>query len=284
MAKVTAISSIGWAHYTLYQALPKMACMGFGQIEIASFERYCFHFNFGSPTAPELKQMLQSHGLTPIGLNYSRGRCDASDPDQIDVFVSDWTHKLEQLPEVGIPMMTMVFGERNQRPDQEDQLANVVRAYDRVGRVAERYGVRMLMEVPNVYTAMPRPEQVYWVLDRLDCDNVGVLIDSSHWGVIGYDIDELVGRVGDRLWHVHLRDSRGQDTADRLQELELTAGCGTVDFRKFGRALDAVGYSGDVSLEFEYRDMTLEEIDHEFEVGLRHLVDCGWGIPEGVKI
>ena len=29
MAKVTTISSLGWAHYTLYEALPRMAARGF---------------------------------------------------------------------------------------------------------------------------------------------------------------------------------------------------------------------------------------------------------------
>ena len=56
MANVTALSSLGWANYTLYEALPRMAARGFNRVEIASFGSYCFHFNFGSPTperAPE---------------------------------------------------------------------------------------------------------------------------------------------------------------------------------------------------------------------------------------
>ncbi len=53
MARITTISSLGWAHYTLYEALPRMAARGFKKIEIASFNTYCFHFNYGSPT-PEV--------------------------------------------------------------------------------------------------------------------------------------------------------------------------------------------------------------------------------------
>jgi len=77
--------------------------------------------------------------------------------------------------------------------------------------------------------------------------------------------------VAERLWHIHLRDSEGTDTDDFKQELELTPGKGTVDFKKLAQALDRANYKGDVSLEFEYRDMRLDEIEEEFDSGLKHL-------------
>ncbi len=90
--------------------------------------------------------------------------------------------------------------------------------------------------------------------------------------------------LAERLWHIHLRDSEGTDTADFKQELELTAGKGTVDFEKLAQALDRANYEGDVSLEFEYRDMRLDEIEQEFDLGLKHLTDTGWQLPIQVKI
>jgi sugar phosphate isomerase/epimerase len=282
MAKVTALSSLGWAHYTLYEALPRMAARGFRRIEIASFSEYCFHFNYGSPTPEELKAMLDKLRLQPVCLNFSAGFYDAWVPEETERFVAAITRKIEQLGAVGIPMMTMAFARRNDRNDQERQLAAAVKAFDRVGEIASCFGVRMLLEVPHLYGIMPRPEQVLWVFDRLESPNVGALVDSSHWGIIGYDLDEFFSRLGGRLWHVHLRDSRGPDTADWKQELELTPGDGTVDFREFGKALDEAGYEGGVSIEFEYRDMTLDAIEREYDRGLRHLEDAGWELPPEV--
>ena len=284
MAKVTAISSLGWAHYTLYEALPRMAARGFKKIEIASFSTYCFHFNYGSPTPRKLKIMLKKLSLQPVCLNYSAGTYQAWVPEQMEQFVDDWTRKIQQTSEVGIPMMTMGFGIRNNRDDQESQRANAVRVYDRVGKIAVRYGVRMLLEVPHLYGIMSRVEDAIWVFDRLNSPNVGTLVDSSHWGIIGYDIDAFFSKLDERLWHIHLRDSKGTDTADFKQKLELTPGKGTVDFQKFAQALDRANYKGDVSLEFEYRDMTLDEIEQEFDLGLKHLTDTGWLLPAEVKI
>jgi sugar phosphate isomerase/epimerase len=80
-----------------------------------------------------------------------------------------------------------------------------------------------------------------------------------------------------------LRDSAGPDTADRKQTLELTPGKGIVDFKKFSQALDRVNYNGDVSIEFEYRDMPLEAIEHEYDLGLAYLEKVGWQLPTDVK-
>lgn len=283
MAKVTAISSLGWAKYTLYEALSKMAARGFEKIEIASFNSYCFHFNYGSPTPRQLKNMLQELDLQPVCLNYSAGHYQAWIAEQMEQFVENWTRKIRQVGEVGISMMVMGFGIRNNRDDQESQLANAVRVYDRVGKIAAHYGVRMLLEVPHLYGIMPRAEDVIWVFDRLNSPNVGALVDSSHWGIIDYDIDAFFSKLGERLWHIHLRDSEGTDTADFKQKLELTPGKGTVDFRKFAQALDLANYKSDVSLEFEYRDMSLDEIEREFHLGLKHLTDTGWLLPTSVK-
>ena len=284
MAKVTSLSSLGWAHYTLYEALPRMAARGFTRIEIASFSTYCFHFNFGSPNPAELKKMLDRYDMTPVCLNYSSGSHEAWLPEEIESHEYELTKKIAQLEEVGIPMMTMNFGLRNERQDQEYQLSNAVKAYTRLGEIAFKYNVRMLLEVPHLYGITNRTEQVLWVFDRLESENIGALVDSSHWGIIGYDIDEFISALGDRLWHIHLRDSEGPDTADRKQKLELTPGAGNVDFLKFAQALDRAGYSGDVSIEFEYRDMTFEAIEQEYDKGLKYLENNGWELPEGVGV
>ncbi|MBI4664764.1 MAG: sugar phosphate isomerase/epimerase [Verrucomicrobia bacterium] len=282
MPTITAISSLGWAHYTLYEALPRMAARGFSRAEIASFHSYCFHFNFGSPQPQELKQMLACHGMTPVCLNWSPGSPFAWDEAGAERWVQAFERKIPQAAEAGIPMMTMHFGERNNRPDQDAQLATAVRLYDRVGEFAARHGVRMLLEVPHLYTIHWNVESVLWIFERLSSPNIGALVDSSHWGIIGYDLDSFLGALGKRLWHVHLRDSAGPDTGDRKQQLEMTPGRGRADFRRFGEALDRAGYSGDISIEFEYRDMTFEAIELEYDFGFRHLKDCGWHFPAGV--
>lgn len=283
MPRITGAATLGFAHYTLYEALPRLAKIGFKKIEITSFDTYCFHFNYGSPTPEELRTMLDDLHLEAVSMNYSAAAFyDAWDAREIDKFAQFWHRKIKQLPAVGIKMMTMRFGRRNGRPDRREQLAHAALAYSKVGDIAKEYGVKMLLEIPHLYGIAHGTEQALEVVGNLRSDNVGVLIDSSHWGIIGYDMDEFISALGDKLWHIHLRDSRGADTADFKQELELTPGKGTVDFAGLARILDKTGYRGEVMLDFEYRDMALDEIEREYHDGLRYLQRCGWTLPEGM--
>lgn len=285
MAKVTAISSLAWANYTLYEALPRIASRGFKRLDIASFYGAdTVHFNFGSPTPAELKKMLDHYKITPICLNWYGGTFDAGNLNEIDLFVEKYERKMKELPEVGIPMMTMTFGRRNNRPDQQAQLSNCVQAYDRLAEAAEKYGVRMVVELPHVYMVPYTAEKAEWIFNNIANDKVGLVIDSSHWCVIGYKLEDYIQKMRGRLAHIHLRDARGKDTADFKQDIILTPGRGVVDFKRFGKALDDCDYSGDVTAEFEYKDMTFDQIEEEIDFGLKHLINCGWEIPGTVKL
>ena len=283
MARVTAMSSIAYAHYTLYEALPRIAARGFSRVEIGSFSTYCFHFNFGSPTPGELKNMLAQHDLTPVALNYHPGWGLAYDPATIAPWTAAIERKIAHAAEVGIPMMATSFCKCNDRDDQQAQLATVARLYDRMADLAAGLGVRMLIEVPHLYAIYPTADAALWLFDHLSSPNVGALIDSSHWGIIGYDMDAFLDRLQDRLWHVHLRDSKGLGAPACRETLTLTPGTGAVDFQKLAQALDRVGYTGDVTAEFEYFDVTLDEIERQYDMGLRHLEQAGWEMPATVR-
>jgi sugar phosphate isomerase/epimerase len=283
MARITAMSSVAYAHYTLYQALPRIAARGFDRVEIGSFPDYCFHFNAGSPTAPELKEMLARHGLTPTVLNWTPGVPLAYDPGSVEPWIEAFERKLAYAAEVGFTMMTMHFGQRNDRVDQDAQLATAAKAYDRVADLAAKHSIRTLLEVPHLYTIHWTTDASLRLLESLPNENVGALVDSSHWGNSGYDIDEFLDRLGGRLWHVHLRDAKGPGTRPCRQNLTLTPGAGVVDFARLAQALDRVGYDGEVTTEFEYFDVTLDEIERQYDLGLRHLAEVGWRMPPGVR-
>ena len=88
-----------------------------------------------------------------------------------------------------------------------------------------------------------------------------------------------MGFLGERLWHVHLRDAAGRDTAAGNYQLEKTPGRGEVDFAALGEALDKHGYRGEVTLETEYRNYgSPDEVDEENLFALDHLRRVGWGI------
>ena len=294
MPTVTATSSIAYAHYTLYEALPRLAALGFKRVEIGSFHTYCQHFNNGSPRPAELKTMLADFGLQPVGLNWNAGIGRSYEEAAIAEWLDGYKAKIEDAQTVGIPMMTMHFGRHFADGDLTEERKAATDAYARLADYASRQGMVMLLELPHMHLVHHDSDPVIALLEQLDFANVGLLIDSSHWGVIGYDLDGFLKRVGHRLRHVHLRDSvpRSTPELDRkfkrpalspnpVYNLTLTPGVGVVDFVHFGKALDEIGYQGDVTTEFEYFDMPLDEIERQYAAGLAHLRKCGWTLDNG---
>ena len=63
---------------------------------------------------------------------------------------------------------------------------------------------------------------------------------------------EFVGRLGDHIAHVHIRDAVPGN-------INLSVGNGDVDFAVGLKALSHTGYAGHFSLELETRDITHNE-------------------------
>ncbi len=291
MATVTAVSSIAYAHYTLYEALPRIAARGFSRVEIGSFCSYCYHFNNNSPRPAELKTMLADHGLAPVALNWSGGAGLANDTASAAPWIEAFRRKIDDALAAGIPMMTMHFGPRHEPGDLAERRKIAVDAYTRLADQAQRQGMIMLLEMPHLHLVHDDAASVIELLNAVDHANVGLLLDSSHWGAIGYDLDAFLDAVGDRLMHVHLRDAVPESTPELdarykrpalspnpVYNLTLTPGIGVVDFTSLARALDARGYNRDVTAEFEYFDLPLDEIEQEYDAGLAHLRGTGWHI------
>jgi len=63
---------------------------------------------------------------------------------------------------------------------------------------------------------------------------------------------EFVGRVGDHIAHVHIRDAVPGN-------INLSVGNGQVDFARGLKALADAGYPGHFTLELQTRDVTNDE-------------------------
>lgn len=85
----------------------------------------------------------------------------------------------------------------------------------------------------------------------LDAVPVSVTFDPSHFVMTGDDIAALVHEWGERIVHVHLKDAFGSPGIEGEDFQFCMLGEGKVDWPEFFAALDAVGYSGALSIEFE---------------------------------
>lgn len=108
----------------------------------------------------------------------------------------------------------------------------------------------------------------------------GFNFDPSHFVHQFLDPVEFINEFADRIWHMHVKDSRVQltgrnsilsshlDFGDHRRGWDFVSpGRGDVDWDKIVRALNRVGYDGPLSIEWEDTGM-----------------DRDWGAPEALKM
>jgi sugar phosphate isomerase/epimerase len=109
-----------------------------------------------------------------------------------------------------------------------------------VVRAVEPTGVRVALEY-KPGTVLAGAAEALALCDAVP--EVGVLLDTGHAFAAGEDPAEVVARLGDRLWHVHLGDAEEDNADDDLPVGRVH------DFTPFTEALDAIGYAGVASLD-----------------------------------
>jgi len=113
---------------------------------------------------------------------------------------------------------------------------------------AERHGVTLAME-PEVNNVVDSGESARRIIDEMRSPNLGVCLDGAnifHAGQLprmAAVLDDLFARVGDRIAFAHGKDLDRDGDAGHL-----AAGHGLLDWDRYLRHLDRVGYRGAVIL------------------------------------
>jgi sugar phosphate isomerase/epimerase len=126
----------------------------------------------------------------------------------------------------------------------------VIKAFDRLLPVAEKHHIYLAVEAVfgqlchDYYTLSE-------LLNHYDSEFLAVNLDPSHFQLYGNDVPWVVSRLGPRIRHVHLKDVAGRPGMPGQEFIFPLLGEGAIDWTAFAAALDAIGYQGALSVEFE---------------------------------
>ncbi|HEX5692077.1 MAG TPA: sugar phosphate isomerase/epimerase family protein, partial [Roseiflexaceae bacterium] len=126
------------------------------------------------------------------------------------------------------------------RQNWEDYVEFVGRACE----ICESAGVKYALE-PHPYRLMRNAASMLRLIDQVGSPALGMNFDPSHLFPMGEISEMVVYEVGDRIFHTHLSDNDGTSNA------HWRPGKGKIDWREVLRALQAVGYTGVLSIELE---------------------------------
>jgi sugar phosphate isomerase/epimerase len=177
--------------------------------------------------------------------------------------ISDIIQAIRAAAACGIPLLNLTSGGTTTtrvinaddwfRPAIEDTQA----AWDRFTASlemllpeAERHGVTLALE-PCVGNLVHDYGTTLEMLRRVDHPNLCLTFDPSHFMLFRDDIPLAVSTFGNRVRHVHLKDAVGRLGEISKEFIFPLLGEGGIDFPTFLAALDAIGYQGFYSVEFE---------------------------------
>lgn len=194
---------------------------------------------------PKIRELTERAGLGMPSLG-TYVRCDRPD----DVAVA-----MRAARELGVPQLRVTVPAYDPAAGYRAQWDRARAQYADVAALAERHGVRALVEV-HQGTLTPNPHAAAAFVADLDPRQVAVIHDIGNMVLEGWTIyRQGLEALGDHLGHVHVKNARwvesGQrdDGTTRWRAEWAPMRAGIVDFRAHFAALRAIGYDGWVSVE-----------------------------------
>ncbi len=259
MPRIAANLTMLFTEYPFLERFDRAAAAGFTAVE--------FLFPYEHDVA-EIERAIERNGLSLVLFNLPAGdwaggeRGIACQPAKQE----DFRAGVEQAVAVGrrlkVPQINCLAGKRDPATSPERTRAILI---DNLRFAASRLqdaGITLLVEPVNTHDipdfAIPTAADALDLIDTVDHPNVRLQLDIYHALRMGEDPIQLVGDHRDRIAHLQVADVPGRHQP----------GTGEVDFGALFREIDAAGYDGWVSLEYNPEGPTEDGFGLVRELGL----------------
>ena len=119
-----------------------------------------------------------------------------------------------------------------------------MRVMKRCTQIAREHGVQLLVE-PRVGELTSNSEALLRLLEAVDDDNLGVILDTAHQHAQKEMLPLSVEKLGRHIRYVHVADNDG------LVNRHFVPGTGTIDWEEVFRALKRQGFDGYYAVDLE---------------------------------
>lgn len=139
-------------------------------------------------------------------------------------------------------------------PHHEIAWSEIVQEYVAVlrdlGEIARPFGVKLAFEALGFGWASVRTPRGSWeIVQKVDLDNVGLVLDAAHFYAGGGLLDELDAIDPDKIFAFHLDDVEDLPKEAITDGSRILPGEGVIPLDAFCAKLKAIGYNGHCSIE-----------------------------------
>lgn len=271
---IIGYSTNAFVKVTLFEAVEKIAHLGFRGLEIMCDRPHLYPPDYGEEELARLKGLIDEGGLKVTNLNsftlFAVG----------DTYLPSWIEPQEERREIRIQhtleclKLADFFGCKNISVPPGGPLGDMAReeamslfheGLERVAPLAEDLGIKILVE-PEPDLLMENTREFKEFIREVKSPAIGLNFDIGHFFCAGEDPGAAFKELFEWIGHVHLEDI----AATRVHN-HLILGHGAIHLLEVFKTMIRLGYPGDVSLElYPYVD-TPEEAGRESLEYLRSL-------------
>jgi sugar phosphate isomerase/epimerase len=199
---------------------------------------------FSAAGLADTRRRFADAGIDVFGID-SGVRMASLDPTVRDRQMADARANLAIAEALGARYLRVFGGPLPPDQDHEQTLDAIAEGLGTVADMTAEYGVTTLIETHDAFCRSPSVLDLY---RRGASDNLAVLWDTLHTWRHGESGEDTLTLLGDRVRHVHVKDS----TVATPESFDFALpGDGVVPVLGFVDLLEARGYDGYVSFEWE---------------------------------
>jgi sugar phosphate isomerase/epimerase len=263
---VFGYSTNAFVKFSLFEAVEKIAQLGFPGIEIMGDRPHLYPPDFDDNKLARLKETIQQNHLKLTNLNsftlFAVG----------DIYLPSWIEPKEERRKIrihytldslkvadylGCKNISVPPGGPLNGISRKEALALFHKGLDQVMPLAEELGVKVLVE-PEPGLLLENTREFKNFIKDVKSTAIGLNFDIGHFFCAGEDPASAVAELFEWIGHVHI-----EDIAPNRIHNHLIAGHGAIRFREIFETMVRLGYRGDISLElYPYVD-TPEEAGRE---------------------
>ncbi|HSE99218.1 MAG TPA: sugar phosphate isomerase/epimerase, partial [Blastocatellia bacterium] len=177
---------------------------GFDCLEIwaAKLRKY-----LATHSTTDLRTILAAQRIEPYSIN-SIERINFRPVEERPALFEECEELCRIASEISCPYIVVVPGPAPEAADQSYIIEETVRALGELGRIAERFSVKLAFEfLGQTGCSVQTLDLAREIVEKLDVPNIGLVVDSFHFYAGGSTIESLEALDGDRLFIFHINDA-----------------------------------------------------------------------------
>ena len=259
---VFGYSTNAFVKFSLFEAIEKIAGLGFKGIEIMGDRPHLYPPDFDGHKMARLKKIIEQNQLKITNINsftlFAVGDTYLPswiEPDKKrrDIRIRHTHDSLRVASYLGCKNISVPPGGPLNNMTRNEAFALFHNGLSQVTPLAEELGIKILVE-PEPDLLMENTREFVSFIKDVKSDAIGLNFDIGHFFCAGENPAVAFEALFEWIGHVHI-----EDIASNRTHNHLIAGQGAIGFKEIFETMVRLGYTGDISLElYPYVDQPEE--------------------------